>query len=547
MMKKKAKLEMETLGKILLLTAFLIIFLLMFKGCKDQMTNVGRVGLNEYVCWFSHALKADLTFLFPSGCQTIDVEKTQTETDIARLMRTCWWMHGQGDKDITTGETLAGILAQRSIWWYDIARTCYVFTPDKDVPVTDLENYLRRRDKSGKEIEKDSKATAWYYIQKKDREEIGICMDRREEKLQKGKKYFIIFYDDRSPISQGVRDRILISRDPNFGEKETGFIIWSTKLFEKGIKTLEQFLGMKINPWNNKCYLWEDIIRKTETALEEKKLEEQATEIFNEVSDKFRECYETEPKENCMCDDSEMSLESLPQGYEIKVERESANEYNLALYNEKNEWVIGESFSTKIGAINKAESDLKKGVNLPDTNILCSEGLGLEESFSLPRTASSLVYNLDSRYYLQPFSQDITPCASISQRYEPKYKGLYIFAYSYDTTSRKWYLNPDKTPVLKHCLSGEPVTEKAKQEIGRRAKDAQKQLCKSYSKEECYNNLDKCYPLLGIQNVFSSCEYCGDDFKCGAILSEELCKMKPCSKTCKWQSTPPIGGVCLDA
>ncbi len=231
---KKAKIEMETLGKILLLTAFLIMFLLMFKGCQDQMKNVGTVGINEYICWLSKTMQADLLFLFPSACYPIDVEEQKDELGISVLMRKCWWMYGQGNKDITSGKTWAEKATKKVISWYDMAGTCYMFTPKDDIEIQEFITYLRTHDKSGNTAKEGSKETTWDYIQKISNEKTGICFDEKiEGKLLKGKRYFIIFYDDRSPIMTtiGVRDRILISRDPEFGVDQTGLLAWAKERF----------------------------------------------------------------------------------------------------------------------------------------------------------------------------------------------------------------------------------------------------------------------------------------------------------------------------
>lgn len=204
----------------------------MFKGCQDQMRNVGMVGMNEYICWLSKTMQADILFLFPSACSPIDVEEQKDELGISILMRKCWWMYGQGEKDITSGETWAEKAAKKVISWYDLAGTCYMFTPKNDTNIQDFIVYLRSHDKSGSPKKEDFKETTWGYIQKTATEQTGICFDEKlEGKLLKGKIYFIIFYDDRSVISKGIRDKILISRDPEFGVSQTGLLAWAKERF----------------------------------------------------------------------------------------------------------------------------------------------------------------------------------------------------------------------------------------------------------------------------------------------------------------------------
>lgn len=314
---KKAKLEMETLGKMLLLTAFLIVFLLMFKGCKDQMENVGTVGWNEYVCWFSHALKGKITFLFPSGCYPIDIEKEQDKQGISVLMRKCWWMHGQGEDDIPTAETTIGAGAVKVISWYDIARTCYIFIPKEDINLQELGTYLRDYDKSGKKLDKkerDTKKTTWGYIQKVSSDKTGICFGEDiEGTLIKGRAYYIIFYDDRGPLSKGVRDRIMISRDPEFGEGQTGIIAY--------IK--EHFTSLGCRDWRKEAQ--EEVTEGVNEAL--------AMKLFENLMTYLKECSKVTGNERCYCGSN---LEILPGGYAIKIEMIEDKKYQVSLLQKGN-------------------------------------------------------------------------------------------------------------------------------------------------------------------------------------------------------------------
>lgn len=335
-MVKKAKLEMETLGKILLLTVFLIVFLLMFKGCQDQMNNVGTVGMNEYLCWLSQTMKADLSFLFPSGCQVIDKEEDPVDKQgISILMRKCWWMHGQGEKDVPGGLSLDWAMV---VGWTDVARTCYIFTPENDTSLKEFETYMRTHDRTGTEKKIDSETTTWAYIQKKPTKETGICFDKRianeGDKLQKGKRYFIIFYDDRAPLSAtGVRDRIIISRDPNFGIEQTGDFAWLRSTL----------LG---KTW---CVSWEERQEKKEAKIE-------ATKSFEVITSKFKECANTKTTKTCICDNSEMRLNDLPEGYKIKLAQKAASKSSLTLYDDKGNvteeiFDVVITYTTKLGII----------------------------------------------------------------------------------------------------------------------------------------------------------------------------------------------------
>ena len=332
MMRRKAALEMKTLGEILLLTAFLIIFLLMFKGCQDQMANVGTVGFNEYACWFSQTLKAEATFLFPSTCSTINVKEAQNKKGIATLMRKCWWMNGQGEKDIVTGARWPEILKKKVIPWEDIARNCYAFTPSEDISFQDFETYLTKYDKSGEKVsgteEKDLKKTTWWYIQKTSSEKTGICFDKKiEKKLQKGKLYFIIFYDDRGPIATGARDRILISRDPGFGEVQTGFKEWVVQGFKK-----------------DRCENWRE---EATAASEEASKELDAIPFFNNLVAYLKECAQVTSPTPCYCG---LKLDGAPEGYSVKFEKIADRKYKATLLKGKEAFQKdGKKFEEEIG------------------------------------------------------------------------------------------------------------------------------------------------------------------------------------------------------
>lgn len=330
----KAKLEMETLGKILLLTAFLIIFLILFKGCQDQMENVGTVGLNEYLCWLSQAMKADLSFLFPSACYVIDVEELQDMEGISLLMRKCWWINGQGEKDINSEENWANKIKNEVIKWSDMARTCYLFTPKEDTPITDFEEYLKTHDRTGKEVKEDSESTTWNYIQKKSTEKTGICFDKKFEddpKLQKGKMYYIIFYDDKSLISEGERDRILISRDPEFGKEQTGFTAWLENVGEK-ITDLITLKEKRLKAWDDRyCY-------SPEGARSEEREEEKAIEFFNDLITVLEDCSKLSVDKQCLCT---QDFQPVRLGnYKIKFKKTDSTS-ELTLINENGRTVEG--------------------------------------------------------------------------------------------------------------------------------------------------------------------------------------------------------------
>ncbi len=511
---KKAKLEMETLGKILLLTAFLIVFLLMFKGCKDQMENVGTVGTNEYICWFSHALKGKITFLFPSACYPIDVEKEQDQQGVSMLMRKCWWMQGQGEEDIVTGETNVGVLVKKGVSWYDIARTCYLFAPKEDIDVKDFMTYLREYDKSGKKLdekEQDSKKTTWGYIQKTSTEKTGVCFDKElpENTLFKGLTYYIIFYDDRGPFSNGARDRIMISRNPEFGAKQTGFFSWVGNILRKFVK-----LGSL--SYDTYCYDWTEKSKEkqeeAEKKFEEAQQERTALPFFNNLITYLKECSEVVGQDTCYCG---AKLEGAPAGYSIKVEKIDEKKYKVAL-------LKGRETFEKDGK--KFEEEIRGRLGVWAERSPSKGACGIIGQGSMRN-----VYvegNIDQTYTIyHPNTRG--DCKSSS--------GVYLVGES------------DKVRTLSNIRECSEVMVELEEKI---RQEEQRKLCKTYSQDECYTNKDKCYPQV-VQNLeltgylYQGCESCAYNFECTKLLSEETCNLNPCSKTCKWiPKGPVIKGVC---
>lgn len=420
---KKAKIEMETLGKLLLLTAFLIIFLLMFKGCKDQMDNVGTVGTNEYICWFSHALKGQISFLFPSACYPIDVEKEQDKKGISILMRKCWWMHGQGDEDLVTGETNLGVLAKKGISWYDIARTCYIFMPKEDIPIQDFITYLRNYDKSGKEVakkEEDERKTTWGYIQNVASAgsaagaETGVCVDKKtaSDTLFKGKLYYIIFYDDRGPFSNGARDKIMISRNPEFGEEQTGFLSWFGKLVQTVVK-----LGSL--DYHEYCYDWKESAQETGGQGEAKIFFEKLTSIL-------QRCAQLTGSQQCICDNSMIiPNKEMPQDYSIKIKKIEEKKYEISLLSEHKEVYEenGKKF-TQIIEGGRLGLEAVRSREASQTLPPCTPGVIKEYEMISSTNEYNLIYNPNN---IGPRCCPTTPCDTPTDREENgDYKGVYL-------------------------------------------------------------------------------------------------------------------------
>jgi hypothetical protein len=286
-------------------------------------------------------------------------------------------MHGQGEEDITTGETAAGLVGNKAAWWYNIARTCYIFTPKEDIPIQDFLTYLRNYDKSGKEIKKeeDSKKTTWGYIQDVESAgaaagaETGICFDIKTagDVLSKGKLYYIIFYDDRGPISKGPRDRIMISRDPNFGSDQVGVIGWLDSLF------------------NTYCYNWREGAQETGN-------QEKAKAFFDKLIKVLQRCGKLTGTKTCACDDSLLDTQGeLPNDFSIKIKQLNENSYEISLL-DRNKKVYEEKdrkFTEKVEGFRLGND----GLRLIEDRLILSPCIpGIIKEHELEHIAYSIVY-----------------------------------------------------------------------------------------------------------------------------------------------------------
>ncbi|MBL7100994.1 MAG: hypothetical protein ISS23_03515 [Nanoarchaeota archaeon] len=315
MKKKKGKLEMETLGKLLLLTAFLIIFLVMFKGCKDSFQDGGTTGIREYFCWGTNVLNSEVFILFPTTCAPETVRDVDKEK-LASLMRRCWWMYGGGEEDF----------GYKSKLGIDRLHQCYALIPKEDIELAELENYIQTHGIGEKELKAGEESTTWNYIQTGSKD--GICFDKKTEgKLLKGKTYYITFYDETKIYKEGVRDRLLISRLSKFGEE-----IASAK-------------GMVKSWFRDDCY---DIGKEEMEGREAAEKKRKALEIFNEAVSKIQRCSRIQIKEDCICDDSELRFSGLPKGYGIKLDEETIDKSSLTLYDEQEKQEKKEIFNTRI-------------------------------------------------------------------------------------------------------------------------------------------------------------------------------------------------------
>jgi len=231
------KLELETLGKLLLLVAFLIVVIIVFIGVKDSMDE-GHGGFRDYVCWGSNLIKHNVLNSFPSGCSEgkarVTYIKGETNEEryhqVAEMIDKCWWMYGEGEWDMgSKGDYAITTMLKNLIPGFgalDYTYNCYSFSVDEDAGLGDVFNYMQTHERgysaNAKEVGKGDKNSYWNHIQDNSLGK-GIGVDKNiDEKLTKDKTYYIIFYDERHFESiKGsfvFQDRVLISNDKDFGD-----------------------------------------------------------------------------------------------------------------------------------------------------------------------------------------------------------------------------------------------------------------------------------------------------------------------------------------
>lgn len=197
---KKAKLEMETLGKILLLSAFLIIVLLMFVSCRQRFTDVGKVTAQEYFCFLTNTIE-HYTPYFPTSCRTIVMEDEVNVSHLSNLIRKTWWMYGKGKYDLGPQDWKSGIFVKSPTFGV------YAFKAGEDIQLGNLKKYMLEHDRGLKT--KDARLSDWSFVEKGS-EAKTVCM---KEAIEKGKTYYITFYDSRTMIGEGLVDKIFIKKD----------------------------------------------------------------------------------------------------------------------------------------------------------------------------------------------------------------------------------------------------------------------------------------------------------------------------------------------
>lgn len=205
--KKGAGLPIETLILIILLSAFLIIAVLIFVGVKKE---IGYDFVQDYSCktnlWFRSQSAIFRTFL-PATCTLKEVEQPIGQDELAKYMRRAWWIYGKGQYNLG--------MASDEIFPH------FAVTIKEDIDIGQFLYYLVTHSKGQSSTEMESD---YQYLQEGSKGQT-ICFDTEtipNKRLEKGSRYFIIFYDDQELIGESREDRLLISKSSAFDKNTIG-------------------------------------------------------------------------------------------------------------------------------------------------------------------------------------------------------------------------------------------------------------------------------------------------------------------------------------
>lgn len=217
-MRKKAKLSLETLGKLIVLAAFLVIVISIGIVIFNDLSGAGPVTFDDIACKVSVPISVvirdvlKITSVDPlCPVEVVDEpligEADEVMRQVANYMTRCWWLYGEGEFD-DLGKTTG-----------DETFTCYVFEMGEDIDLEVFIKYLKTHRKGRVLDSNDLKDSDWNYLQSGYGN--NICFDRKifesdNKKFKQKSVYYVKFRDDKQKAG-GNNDLITVSRDPEFG------------------------------------------------------------------------------------------------------------------------------------------------------------------------------------------------------------------------------------------------------------------------------------------------------------------------------------------
>jgi hypothetical protein len=221
------KMEFETLGKLLLLLAFLIVVLvIMGPVVKIIFNEDSRLDATDkfkgVVCWSSNVFIDSISMLVPQACGPVEIEKPVDKAQLSNYMRWCWWMYGRGGMDL--GPTSKEEFVREALPGKDNFYVCYAVRLKEDVKVDELFDTMKKTKRGEEKANLKIESSDWNYVQAGS---VGntMCIDEetkgtlyKYDKDKGGPIYYISFFDCRDVPGVCDVDRLLMSQNSRFGD-----------------------------------------------------------------------------------------------------------------------------------------------------------------------------------------------------------------------------------------------------------------------------------------------------------------------------------------
>ena len=185
-----------------------LVFLAMFIGIiiVSQGDLLTKETATQTGCWLTNSIKCTggVFASIPTLCTPETVDDPIDTAKLASLTRETWWMFKENTCDL--GNVVDKI--------YPV----YAFTPKEDMSLVDFTAYTLTHNSAGQIVSGDKSDYAYLETNTPGQ---TICFDKSKEdsaisnlKLEKGKVYYILYYDDQPIKEEG--DKILITDNPKF-------------------------------------------------------------------------------------------------------------------------------------------------------------------------------------------------------------------------------------------------------------------------------------------------------------------------------------------
>ncbi|MFH1829000.1 MAG: hypothetical protein ABH824_07100 [Nanoarchaeota archaeon] len=204
---KIAKLAPETLVKMLLLSAVLIIIIGILIAWK---ADFNEEKIDSLMCYVSNGLKSETwSTIFPTTCVYKPLQDPLEMSELSEILTALWFSHGQGDWSFGEG--------------IDESLLRYSFYLKNETTISDLFKYLlTHRGRFKTDVISDSD---YNYLQKGSEGET-LCFGEEilvgdGAKLFTNQHYFIFFVDDQEFFGKALKDKIVITKTSSSGKKSS--------------------------------------------------------------------------------------------------------------------------------------------------------------------------------------------------------------------------------------------------------------------------------------------------------------------------------------